>query len=209
MLGKQPLIVLILAALAAPALTAGCSSAIPEGSLPGQPAPPRPAPPQFRPADTVAAPLPPLTDGNILAMRLVSDSAERAMAELARTRATDPKVRDLADMLQSDNARAYDAAGLLARTTGITPVLPAGDTTALHASHVLERLGAAPVGVTFDSAFAKSALRSHIHDIAVTKTMAAMARDDALKTFLRARLPILEKHLDRAQLAWAELGVRP
>ena len=139
-----------------------------------------------------------MSDANILASEIAGDSAEVTIAKAVQPHLSAGPVRDYATLLITDHGKSLGDVHALASKLGITPQLPAGDTTATETSHLLERF-AAMSGRTVDTAFVNHEIEDHQHDIADAHSMSAAARNDQVKALVDNSLPELLKHLDRAQ----------
>lgn len=140
-----------------------------------------------------------LSDANILAAEANGDSAEVAIAGLAKTKATSSAVRAYAALLVGDHAKGLAATHALAKKLAITPQPAPQDTTTQSTAHVLDRLNGIPKGKAFDTAFVNHEIQDHQQDIQDAKTMSGAATNPELKAFIDKSLPELNKHLDRAQ----------
>jgi putative membrane protein len=151
------------------------------------------------PDTTAAADTAKLTDANILAKEAGGDSSEVQIATMARDKATSPAVKSYAEMLISDHSKALDEGHKLAKKIDVAPQAPANDTTAQMTTHVLDRLRSIAKGAAFDTAFVNHEVEDHQHDIQEAHEMAAAAQKPEVKDAVQKSLPVLEKHLKRAQ----------
>jgi putative membrane protein len=140
-----------------------------------------------------------LTDANILANEEGGDSAEVVVATLAARKATDPAVRSYADMLIRDHSKSLKEVKEVAAKVKIHPEPPPSDTTAQMTRHLVERFDKLAKGTTFDTAFVNHEVEDHQHDIAEAKEMESQAKNAQVKAEVRKSLPVLEKHLRRAE----------
>ena len=152
-------------------------------------------------ADTVR-----LSDANIIAKMEGGDSSEVAIATFARTKATNAGVKSYAAMLINDHKKALSDAKALEKKTSINAQTPPNDTTDQATSHVLDRLKSIAKGTAFDTAFVNHEVEDHQHDISDTQSMMGAAQNADVKSALQKSLPVLQKHLNRAQELQGQLG---
>ena len=139
------------------------------------------------------------TDANILAKEMAGDSAEVAIAGMAKGLATSPAVKAYADQLVRDHSKGQSEVQALATKLAITPQTPAGDTTAQATAHVTTRLQGLAKGAAFDTAFVNHEIEDHQQDIKDAQAMTGAAQNAQVKALVQKSLPELQKHLDRAQ----------
>lgn len=114
--------------------------------------------------------------------------------ELAATNAKSEAVRKLAKVMQEDHKKTKERLDAAAKTTSQT--LPAK----LDAEHqkCIDTLKAAK-DEEFDKAFLAETIKGHETAIKEFKQAKAETKDEGVKEFVVATLPILEKHLDIAK----------
>lgn len=139
-----------------------------------------------------------MSDANIMAAEMGGDSAEVAVVKSVQSRLSAGPVRDYAALLVKDHSKSLSDARTLAGTLAITPVPPAGDTTAVATDHLVKRF-AGMSGHTLDTAFVNHEVEDHQHDIAEAHRMSSAAKNPQVKSLVDNSLPELQKHLDRAQ----------
>lgn len=139
-----------------------------------------------------------LTDANILAKMAGSDSSEVAVARSVQPHLASAGAKAFAQMLIDDHSKARAETDSLARALSITPEPPANDTTAQQTEHLITRFSSMQ-GTALDTAFVHHEVKDHRHDIADTRKMIGQAQHQQVKHALRKSLPVLEKHLHRAQ----------
>lgn len=157
---------------------------------------------RMTPAESTAAAANPdtahLSDANILAKEEGGDSSEVAVASYMRSHASSAAVKSYASMLVNDHGKALRQVKSLASRVGITPQAPQNDTTAQKTAHTMALLQ--PLhGAALDSTFVNGEITDHEHDIAEAHEMAAAAKNAQVKSLVQQSLPVLQKHLDRAQ----------
>ncbi|MDQ3949067.1 MAG: DUF4142 domain-containing protein [Gemmatimonadota bacterium] len=145
-------------------------------------------------------------DGNIIHYVIVGDSMEVEIARLAETRAASAEVRDFARMLVTDHT-AYLAEDLqMSRDEDLGRVPNSNDNTFSRLTNVWNELNGL-TGSTFDRAFLRHIAMKHQNSIAAYRTLEPSARDDDLEKLLEDRVPLLERHLNRAREIAGPLGV--
>jgi putative membrane protein len=139
-----------------------------------------------------------MTDANIIAAEEGGDSSEVAIATYMRSHASGAGVKSYASMLVDDHGKALSEVKSLASKLKITPQEPPNDTTAQKTSHTLATLQSLH-GAALDSTFVNDEIMDHQHDIAEAHDMASDAQNAQVKSMVQQSLPVLQKHLDRAQ----------
>lgn len=139
-----------------------------------------------------------LTDANILAKEEGGDSAEVALATYMRAHASSAGVKSFATMLVDDHGKSLRQTKALASKLNVTPQAPPNDTTAQGTAHVMDRLKTLK-GTALDTAFVNHEVSDHQHDIEDAHMMASAAQNAQVKSLIQQSIPVLQKHLDRAQ----------
>ena len=190
---------LVLGALLLAACSKGSDKAADTAGVTGTATPSTAPAPDTTAAAPASADTAKLTDANILAKEAGGDSAEIQIATLARDKATSPAVKSYAEMLIRDHSKALDDGHKLAKKIDVAPQAPPNDTTAQMTTHVLDRFRSIAKGAAFDTAFVNHEVEDHQHDIQEAHEMAAAAQKPEVKDAVQKSLPVLEKHLKRAQ----------
>jgi putative membrane protein len=145
-------------------------------------------------------------DGNIIHYVIVGDSMEVELARLAETRAASAGVREFARMLVTDHS-AYLAEDLeMNKDEDLGRVPHSNDNTFSRLTNVWNELSGLN-GSAFDRAFLRHIAMKHQSSIAAYRTLEPSARDDDLEKLLEARIPLLERHLNRAREVAGTLNV--
>jgi putative membrane protein len=145
-------------------------------------------------------------DGNMIHYVIVGDSMEVELARLAETRAASAEVRDFARMLATDHS-AYLAQDLeMNKDEQLGRMANPSDNTLSRLTSVWNELNGLN-GTAFDRAFLKHIAMKHQSSIAAYRTLEPSARDDDLEKLLEDRVPLLERHLNRAREIAGPLGV--
>lgn len=120
---------------------------------------------------------------------------EVEVAKLAAEKASDPAVKNFAQMLVDDHGAANDKLREIATSHNLA--LPAS--LPEDKKKELERLGQLS-GAEFDREFVKIAgLKDHRHDIDEFEKASQQAQNADVKNFAQSTLPTLKKHLEAAQ----------
>jgi putative membrane protein len=145
-------------------------------------------------------------DGNMIHYVIVGDSMEVELARLADTRAGSAAVRELATMLVTDHS-AYLAEDLeMAKDEDLGRTPHPSDNTLSRLTNAWNELSGL-TGSAFDRAFLRHIAMKHQSSIAAYRTLEPSARDDDLEKLLEERVPMLERHLNRAREIAGTLGV--
>jgi putative membrane protein len=145
-------------------------------------------------------------DGNIIHYVIVGDSMEVELARLAETRAGSAEVREFARMLATDHG-AYLAEDLeMARDEDLGRTAHARDNAYNRLTSAWNELSGL-TGAAFDRAFLRQIAMKHQSSISAYRTLEPSARDDDLEKLLEERVPLLERHLNRARELAGTMGV--
>jgi putative membrane protein len=128
----------------------------------------------------------------------MNDAAEAGMAEveiarLAKDRATNPRVKNFAEMMIKDHSDANNKLQTIARDKSVT--LPS--TLGKHQDH-LEDLSKKN-GAEFDKAYMKMMVNGHEDVVKDFEKCAQNGTDPDVKTFAAQTLPTVRMHLDSAK----------
>jgi putative membrane protein len=132
------------------------------------------------------------SEKSFVADALAGDMAEVQMGQLAAQKASSPDVKSYGEMLATDHSKAMDEMKTVAGTLGVQP--PAGPKA--DARKEMDRLSKLD-GQAFDREFLKHMVSDHEKDVAKFKKEAAGSSQVAQTA--KAQLPVLEKHLQKAQ----------
>jgi putative membrane protein len=146
-----------------------------------------------------------LTDANILAKADAGDSTETAVGKYMAANTSNAAVKSYAQLLERDHAKGISEVEAVAKKASIQMQMPSGDTTVQAAQHALDHLKSLS-GKDRDTAFVNHEIEDHQHDIDDTKQMESSAKSPEVKSLLEKELPVLRKHLDRAQALQKQLG---
>jgi putative membrane protein len=143
---------------------------------------------------------------NVVDHMIVGDSLEVEAAQLAMTRTQNAAVKDFANMLITDHKSHLDNLRKLAGKSDIGREANSADQGAVADATALAQLQSMSADSGFDKAFVTSQIENHQREIAALKTLRSAAKDDDLQKDIDATLPVLDRHLARAQAVAAQLG---
>jgi putative membrane protein len=130
------------------------------------------------------------------------NQSEIALAQLAQTKAQNPEVKNLAEMIQKDHQQAQEKLQTIAQAHGV-----ALDTTPSwtqrRAQSKLEKLS----GAEFDQQYAKDMLEDHAADIKKFEKASQNIEDSDVKQYAQEILPKLQAHLQHTASAAKSAGV--
>jgi putative membrane protein len=150
-----------------------------------------------------------LTQKNVVDHMIVGDSLEVEQAQLAMTRSQNAAVKDFANMLITDHKNHLDNLRKLAGKSDIGREASSADGGPTAAAATLGQLQSVGADGAFDKAFVEAQIQNHTHEIAALKSLRAAAKDDALQKDIDASIPVLDRHLARAQAVAAQLAASP
>jgi putative membrane protein len=147
-----------------------------------------------------------ISQKNVVDHMIVGDSLEVEAAQLAMTRTQNAAVKDFANMLITDHKSHLDNLRKLAGKSDIGREANSADQGAVADATALAQLQSMSADSGFDKAFVTSQIENHQREIAALKTLRSAAKDDDLQKDIDATLPVLDRHLARAQAVVAQLG---
>jgi putative membrane protein len=117
--------------------------------------------------------------------------AEVALGKLAQGKATNPKVKEFADMMVADHTKANDELMALAKTKNIT--LP--DVVGTDEQKAMDDLSKKS-GKDFDKAYVDMMVDDHKKDVGKFEDASKNAKDADVRAFAAKTLPTLRTHLE-------------
>lgn len=139
---------------------------------------------------------------NPLLVRAAQDNRfEIEAGQVASQKATDPQVKQFAQMMVRDHTRATAILQQLADARNLTLPTDMGDPN----QAVLARLSSLS-GKEFDRAYMTEMVNSHQKDVALAENQAQNGKDSQLKSLAAQKLPALEQHLQMAQQLAQQMG---
>jgi putative membrane protein len=130
------------------------------------------------------------------------NQSEIALAQLAQSKAQNPEIKNLAEMLQKDHQQAQEKLQTIAQAHGVTlDTTPSW--TQRRAQSKLEKLS----GAEFDQQYAKDMLEDHAADIKRFEKASQNVEDSDVKQYAQEILPKLQTHLQHTASAAKSAGV--
>jgi len=158
------------------------------------------------PAPTPTPP-PAMTAENVIAKMGGGDSAEVALSKLVETKATNAGVKSFARLLVTEHGAHARQVAALAKSANLTPVPPANE--AQEHQQTLDRFTSLPKGAAFDTAFVNFAVEEHQKEISDLRAAEQSIQQPEVKAFIAKTIPVMQKHLDRAQALQKQLSGTP
>jgi len=130
------------------------------------------------------------------------NQSEIALAQLAQSKAQNPEIKNLAEMLQKDHQQAQEKLQTIAQAHGVTlDTTPSW--TQRRAQSKLEKLS----GAEFDQQYAKDMLEDHAADVKKFEKASQNIEDSDVKQYAQEILPKLQAHLQHTASAAKSAGV--
>jgi putative membrane protein len=130
------------------------------------------------------------------------NQSEIALAQLAQSKAQNPEVKNLAEMIQKDHQQAQEKLQTIAQAHNVTlDTTPSW--TQRRAQSKLEKLS----GAEFDQQYAKDMLEDHAADIKKFEKASQNIEDSDVKQYAQEILPKLQAHLQHTAAAAKSAGV--
>jgi putative membrane protein len=152
------------------------------------------------PAAPVAPPVDlnnPLMAPGFMAQAASSDQFEIQSSQLAMQASQNAAVRNFASLLIADHTRNTQTMMAAAQSAGLTPPPP----TLLPAHQaMLDQLRAAGSGPSFDAAFRDAQINAHQQALGLMQNYAASGDVPALRTVAGQAVPMIQMHLNQAQM---------
>jgi putative membrane protein len=148
-----------------------------------------------------------LSDAQILQVTHTANSGEIAQANLAQEKTKDARVKKLAQMMISDHSDADKRGGDLAQKENLMLTdSPVSMNVKSDGDQIMDDLRG-KTGKDFDKAYVAAQVKEHQAVLdAIDGKLLPNAKDDEVKSFLRAVRPKIEQHLKHAQKLDADLA---
>jgi len=130
------------------------------------------------------------------------NQSEIALAQLAQSKAQNPEIKNLAQMLQQDHQQAQEKLQTIAQAHGVT-LETTPSWTQRRTQSKLEKLS----GAEFDQQYAKDMLEDHAADIKKFEKASQNIEDSDVKQYAAEILPKLQTHLQHVASAAKSAGV--
>ena len=159
------------------------------------------------PAAPAPAAAPTVTDPQIAAIVVAANRVDIEAGELAKTKATNPKVREFADRMVTDHSGVNQAATDLVTKLGVTPEEnPTSQQLTQESEQNLANLRGLN-GAEFDRAYVDREVAYHQAVLdALDNTLIPNAQNAELKSLLETSRPAFVAHLEHARELQSSLG---
>ncbi len=153
------------------------------------------------------APAPAVTDPQIAAIVVAANQVDIDAGELAKERASDPRVKEFAQRMITDHGGVNQAASDLVGRLGVTPE-PSATSQKLTADGEASRAALqGQSGAGFDRAYIANEVAYHQAVLdAIDQTLIPSAQNAELKALLEQTRPAVAAHLDHARQLQTSLG---
>jgi putative membrane protein len=140
------------------------------------------------------------TDPQIAMIAVTADNVDIDAGKLAETKATNPKVKEFAELMVRDHTSVNEQATALAKRLNVTPEASATSKSLKeNGDKMLAKLKGMS-GAAFDKAYVDNEVKYHEQVLgAVDKTLIPNAKNAELKSLLESARPIFVSHLDHAK----------
>jgi len=130
-------------------------------------------------------------DADFIVNAVASNYAEIKIAQLANNKATDPKVKDIATMLEKDHTKVLNELKAYANKNGITVPMTETESDAKELADLEKESGK-----EFDNEWCEHMKDRHEKTINKFEKRIDKTEDPELKSWISATLPSLKGHLD-------------
>ena len=150
---------------------------------------------------------PPATEQNVIDVLTVMHHGVVDYSQLGVNHATDPTVKEFAQMMVKDHGELLKSAYGLASKLNVTPQMSekAADLDKEFKKDIAD-LKAKKDGPELDKEFMDEQIDLHQETIGVLKDLDEKTKDATLKRAITATLPKMQAHLDRAKLVRKNMG---
>ena len=148
-----------------------------------------------------------VTDPQIAAIVVAANEVDVAAGELARSKATDPQVKQFAERMVTDHTGVNQQATELVQRLGVTPEQnPTSQQLRQGGEQARSRLQGL-TGAEFDRAYIEHEVAYHQQVLdAIDSTLIPNAQNPELRALLEQVRPAIEAHLQLAQQIQGSLG---
>jgi putative membrane protein len=148
-----------------------------------------------------------VTDPRIASIVVVANQVDIEAGELARERASDPRVKEFAERMITDHGGVNQAAAELVGRLGVTPE-PSPTSQQLKTGGDESRSALSGLsGAAFDRAYIAREVEFHRTVLdALDQTLIPSARNAELRQLLETTRPAVDAHLQHAERLQGELG---
>lgn len=153
-----------------------------------------------KPAGTTdsGAPKAGLNDETILGMLDRANSADSTLGKLAAKQATDPAVKEFANMMMKDHHDLRASGEEIAKKLGVTPKPPAKDPVAGYSASESAAIQKAKKGADFDRTYIDNEVTVHQAVLDAVNMARVSSSTQDVKDLLQKALTVIHAHLDQA-----------
>lgn len=147
-----------------------------------------------------------LSDENVLSLLALSNGAEIAAGKAAQEKASNSDVKDFAKMLVDDHTELQKKLDSFATDANLTPVSPPmADQMQAQNEQQMDSLQSMS-GAAYDRAFINDMVKDHQMTLDNLHQWESTATNAQLRSIVSGAIPVIQKHLDRAQELQSSLG---
>lgn len=159
-----------------------------------------------RAADSARPATPALTDANIVAILDGANVADSSAGAIAAKKATNAEVRAFGQTMMRDHHALRKQGQDLAKKLGVTPALPAGDSSAAQSAAWNNQLNSLAKGAAWDKAYIDHEVTYHQAVLQTAAAALSAAQNAALKDLIQKATPNIQAHLAHAQQLQTKLA---
>lgn len=150
---------------------------------------------------------PAVTDPQIAAIVVAANQVDIDAGELARGKATDPRVKEFAERMVTDHSGVNKAASDLVGRLGVTPEPSATSQKLTQDGEANRTALQGQSGAAFDRAYVANEVAYHQAVLdAIDQTLIPSAQNPELKALLEQTRPAVAAHLEHARQLQSSLG---
>jgi putative membrane protein len=139
-----------------------------------------------------------LNDETILGMLDRANSADSTLAKLAAKQATDPAVKEFANMMMKDHHDLRASGEEVAKKLGVTPKPPAKDPVAGYSAGESAQIQKAKKGADFDKTYIDNEVTVHQAVLDAVNMARVSSSSPEVKDLLQKAIPVVRAHLEQA-----------
>jgi len=148
-----------------------------------------------------------IDDADIAAIVVTANSIDVRNGEIARERASDPRVREFAQTMITDHTAVNQSAQELVTRLGVTPTENDVSRSLQQSAEETQQRLSSLSGAEFDRAYMQNEVEYHQAVLsALDDTLIPNATNDELRQTLVSVRPAFQAHLEHAQSLLQELG---
>ncbi len=147
-----------------------------------------------------------LTDPEIASVAVTANQIDINYAKIAQGKSKDPEIKSFAEMMIKDHQSVIDKAVALVKKLNVTPKDNALSKKLNSDAEATKKMLSAKSGVEFNKAYINNEVNYHkaVRDV-IQNTLIPQAQNAELKALLEDVLPVVQTHLDHAQMVQDKL----